>query len=139
MSEGYALPQYKPMSGNDRQILERGDFTGVIRGYERYGLFFADSIGYRISPDGGSDTPLFYVTISMTQSIGLYSYKSKRNDRFSNPIAFRIIIDRLQYKRIEGKASLSDQGRSFPPTPQERSFFRSVRGIDLKTVLAFSQ
>ena len=59
MSEGYALPQYKPMSGNDRQILERGNFTGVIRGYERYGLFFADSIGYRISPDG-SDTPLFY-------------------------------------------------------------------------------
>jgi len=41
-------------------IIERGDFTGVIRGYERYGLFFDDSIGYRISPDDGLDTPLFY-------------------------------------------------------------------------------
>lgn len=41
-------------------IIGRGDFTGVIRGYERYGLFFADSIGYRISPDDSSDTPLFY-------------------------------------------------------------------------------
>jgi len=41
-------------------IIERGEFTGVIRGYERYGLFFADSIGNRISPDDGSSTPLFY-------------------------------------------------------------------------------
>lgn len=41
-------------------IIERGEFTGVIRGYERYGLFFADSIGYRISPDGRPSTPLFY-------------------------------------------------------------------------------
>lgn len=41
-------------------IIERGEFTGVIRGYERYSLFFADAIGYRISPDDGSNTPLFY-------------------------------------------------------------------------------
>lgn len=41
-------------------ILEGGEFTGVIRGYERYGLFFGDAIGYRISPDDGSGTPLFY-------------------------------------------------------------------------------
>lgn len=31
-------------------IIEGGEFTGFIRGYERYGLFFADAIGYRISP-----------------------------------------------------------------------------------------
>lgn len=41
-------------------IIERGEFTGVIRGYERYGLFFAESIGYRISPEDASSTPLFY-------------------------------------------------------------------------------
>ena len=41
-------------------IIERGEFTGVIRGYERYGLFFTEPIGYRISPDDGSSTPLFY-------------------------------------------------------------------------------
>lgn len=41
-------------------IMERGEFTGIIRGYERYGLFFAEAIGYRISPDYGSSTPLFY-------------------------------------------------------------------------------
>lgn len=41
-------------------IIERGEFTGVIRGYERYGLFFAESIGYRISPEDGFRTPLFY-------------------------------------------------------------------------------
>ncbi len=41
-------------------ILEKGEFTGIIRGYERYGLFFIEPIGYRISPDGGSRTLLFY-------------------------------------------------------------------------------
>jgi len=41
-------------------IIERGEFTGVIRGYERYGLFFAESIGYRINPGDGLSTPLFY-------------------------------------------------------------------------------
>ncbi|NJL46342.1 MAG: hypothetical protein HC929_01035 [Leptolyngbyaceae cyanobacterium SM2_5_2] len=41
-------------------IIERGEFTGVIRGYERYGLFFAESIGYRINPEDGLSTPLFY-------------------------------------------------------------------------------
>ena len=40
-------------------IIERGEFRGVIRGYERYGLFFAEPIGYRISPDDGLSTPLF--------------------------------------------------------------------------------
>lgn len=41
-------------------IIERGEFTGVIRGYERYGLFFTDSIGYRINPTDGYRTLLFY-------------------------------------------------------------------------------
>lgn len=41
-------------------ILERGEFIGAIRGYERYGLFFAEAIGHRISPEDGSSTPLFY-------------------------------------------------------------------------------
>lgn len=41
-------------------IIERGEFTGFIRGYERYGLFFAKSIGYRINPNDGSSTQLFY-------------------------------------------------------------------------------
>ncbi len=41
-------------------IIERGEFTGGIRGYERYGLFFSESIGYRISPEGSSSTLLFY-------------------------------------------------------------------------------
>ena len=40
-------------------IIERGEYTGIIRGYERYGLFFAKPIGYRTSPDDGLRTPLF--------------------------------------------------------------------------------
>ncbi|MEM9272995.1 MAG: hypothetical protein AAGA80_08545 [Cyanobacteria bacterium P01_F01_bin.143] len=46
-------------------IIQRGDFIGFIRGYERYGLFFADSIGYRISPNGDPSTPLFYGEIKI--------------------------------------------------------------------------
>ena len=41
-------------------IIEGGEFTGNIRGYDRYGLFFSEPIGYRISLDSGSSTPLFY-------------------------------------------------------------------------------
>lgn len=41
-------------------IVERGEFTGIIRGYERYGLFFDEPIGYRTNPGDGSSTPLFY-------------------------------------------------------------------------------
>jgi len=41
-------------------IIASGEFTGSIRGYERYGLFFAEAIGYRVSPKDGSSTPLFY-------------------------------------------------------------------------------
>jgi hypothetical protein len=41
-------------------IMERGEFTGLVRGYERYGLFFTEAIGYRISPEDGSRTLLFY-------------------------------------------------------------------------------
>ncbi|MFP4135240.1 MAG: DUF6972 family protein, partial [Halothece sp.] len=41
-------------------IMERGEFTGLVRGYERYGLFFTEAIGYRLSPEDGSRTLLFY-------------------------------------------------------------------------------
>ncbi|WP_216351444.1 hypothetical protein [Leptolyngbya sp. 'hensonii'] len=41
-------------------IIEGGEFTGVIRGYERYGLYFTEAIGYRINPEDGSSTTLFY-------------------------------------------------------------------------------
>ncbi|RMG09708.1 MAG: hypothetical protein D6728_12230 [Cyanobacteria bacterium J055] len=40
-------------------IIERGEYTGRTRNYDRYGLFFAEAIGDRIDPDG-SRTPLFY-------------------------------------------------------------------------------
>jgi hypothetical protein len=40
-------------------IIETGEYTGKIRNYERYGLFFTEPIGFRIDPNG-SITPLFY-------------------------------------------------------------------------------
>ena len=41
-------------------IIATGEFTGNIRGYERYGLYFTRAIGYRINPSNGSTQPLFY-------------------------------------------------------------------------------
>lgn len=40
-------------------IIERGNYTGFARGYDRYGLFFTEAIGVRISPNG-STLSLFY-------------------------------------------------------------------------------
>ncbi len=40
-------------------ILQNGEFTGAIRGHDRYGLYFAESIGYRLDADSNR-TPLYY-------------------------------------------------------------------------------
>ncbi|WP_414675396.1 DUF6972 family protein [Methylocaldum sp.] len=50
-------------------ILERGQFTGNVRGWDRYGLQFDTPIGYRIGSDG-SRTPLTYGEIKIRD--GLY-------------------------------------------------------------------
>jgi len=52
------------MSRVAQVIIERGEFTGQIRQYERYGLYFNESIGYRIDPDGTS-LPLHYGEIKI--------------------------------------------------------------------------
>jgi hypothetical protein len=46
-------------------IVEGGEFTGIVRGHERYGLYFSEPIGYRISSDG-SRIPLYYGEIKVT-------------------------------------------------------------------------
>ncbi|NJL65698.1 MAG: hypothetical protein HC894_00325 [Microcoleus sp. SM1_3_4] len=45
-------------------IIEDGEFTGRIRGYDRYGMFFVKSIGYRVDPDG-SRLLLYYGEIKV--------------------------------------------------------------------------
>jgi len=45
-------------------IIEDGEFTGKIRGYDRYGMFFVESIGYRVDPDG-SHLSLYYGEIKV--------------------------------------------------------------------------
>ena len=45
-------------------IIENGEFTGIIRNHERYGLYFASPIGYRIESDG-SQIPLHYGEIKV--------------------------------------------------------------------------
>ena len=45
-------------------IIESGEFTGNIRGHERYGLYFSNPIGYRMSQDG-SQIPLYYGEIKV--------------------------------------------------------------------------
>ncbi|MEO9127358.1 MAG: hypothetical protein ABI262_22135, partial [Microcoleus sp.] len=45
-------------------IMEEGEFTDRIRGYERYGMFFLESICYRVDPDG-SRLLLYYGEIKV--------------------------------------------------------------------------
>lgn len=47
------------MKAVTQAIIEIGEFTGVVRGHERYGLYFVESVGYRVSVDG-SRIPLKY-------------------------------------------------------------------------------
>ncbi len=46
-------------------IIDRGEFTGKIRGHERYGLDFPQPIGYRIDREGRR-LPLYYGEIKIT-------------------------------------------------------------------------
>ncbi len=45
-------------------IIAYGEFTGMIRCYDRYRMFFLESIGYRIDPDG-SRLLLYYGEIKV--------------------------------------------------------------------------
>jgi hypothetical protein len=67
---------------NDRETLERVTQTIIVRGertgiddkeddYERYGLYFSESIGYIIRADG-SRTPLYYGEIKIVKATGEY-------------------------------------------------------------------
>ena len=48
-------------------IIEQGEFTGTIRNYDRYGMFFSEPIGDRIDPDG-SRIPLYYGEIKINEN-----------------------------------------------------------------------
>lgn len=48
-------------------IIERGEYIGRIRNYERYGLLFTQPIGIRIAPDG-STIPLFYGEVKIDEN-----------------------------------------------------------------------
>jgi len=50
-----------------RCIIENGEFTGTIRKYDRYGMFFSQPIGDRIDPDG-SRIPLYYGEIKINEN-----------------------------------------------------------------------
>jgi hypothetical protein len=52
------------MNRVSQAIIENGQFTRMIRGYDRYGMFFNEPIGYRISPDG-SRILLYYGEIKI--------------------------------------------------------------------------
>jgi hypothetical protein len=46
------------------RIMEAGEFTGQVRGHDRYGLYFAEAIGDRISEDG-DQIPLYYAEMKV--------------------------------------------------------------------------
>jgi hypothetical protein len=47
-------------------IIEKGEYIGKIRKYDRYGLYFTEVIGYRVSPDGRRQ-PLYYGEIKIDE------------------------------------------------------------------------
>ena len=57
---------------NDRQTLleitealfEDGQFIGIIRGHERYGMYFDQAVGYRIDLEGNR-SPLYFAEMKI--------------------------------------------------------------------------
>jgi hypothetical protein len=45
-------------------IFERGQFTGSVRDWERYGLRFSEPVGYRIDTEGNR-LPLYYAEMKV--------------------------------------------------------------------------
>lgn len=58
------------LSKVESAIFERGEFTGKVRGTERYGLRFDKPIGYRVTAEG-SKLPLHYGELKLNEN-GLY-------------------------------------------------------------------
>ncbi|MEM8545287.1 MAG: hypothetical protein AAGF66_15010 [Cyanobacteria bacterium P01_H01_bin.119] len=61
----YVLSDRATMERVAQILIAEGQFTGTVRGYDRYGLFFTSPIGYRIDPTDGSRTSLFYGEIKI--------------------------------------------------------------------------
>jgi hypothetical protein len=55
----------------DAAIFERGQYTGTVRGWERYGLQFEEPIGYRIDA-AGNQIPLHYGELKFNPQTGGY-------------------------------------------------------------------
>ncbi len=55
----HVFPDEATMKRVAQAIMEQGEKTGVVRGHERWGLRFAEPIGYRIDAAGNA-LPLYY-------------------------------------------------------------------------------
>jgi hypothetical protein len=70
--EGFAhvFTDKATLAAVENAIFERGQFTGLVRGTERFGLTFDAPIGARVAADG-SRVPLFYGEAKVSAD-GLY-------------------------------------------------------------------
>ena len=48
----YIFKDIETLENVAQLIIKEGEYTGKVRKYERYGLYFSNVIGYRISSDG---------------------------------------------------------------------------------------
>lgn len=70
----YLFSDRETMERVATEILNRGERTGaedIEDKYERYGLFFADPIGYILKSDG-TQIPLYYGEIKIKKTTGKY-------------------------------------------------------------------
>lgn len=55
----------------EKAILEGGESTGTVRGWERHGLRFEEPIGFRVDA-AGNKMPLHYGEIKLNTATGKY-------------------------------------------------------------------
>jgi len=59
------------MDAATRQILDRGESIGVVRGHERWGIWFTEPIGFRLAADG-TTIPLSDAELKVNAITGRY-------------------------------------------------------------------
>ena len=70
----HVFNSYETLERVTQAIIERGERTGIDDeddDYERYGLYFSETIGYIIKADG-SQIPLYYGEIKIVKTTGEY-------------------------------------------------------------------
>ncbi|WP_013323264.1 DUF6972 family protein [Gloeothece verrucosa] len=84
--KAYVFNDRETMERVTQAIIEKGERTGIedeTDNYERYGLYFSQSIGYILKADG-NQIPLYYAEIKIIKGTDIYHVIPRTKPRRTN-------------------------------------------------------